>query len=134
MSRPCHVDPKLVLIPCRYAPSEVCEAIYGGVEGAQYDAAGGVWVVPCTAEIDMAIQIGYEDGVHILYTFSRRLQQCRLSYGPSRRRASEFSRQEHVHWVILTTNRVSWSWTIVSSRSAFIALIFTTFPQRLAHR
>lgn len=123
------VDPELVLIRCRYAPTEVCEAIYGGVEGATYDAAGGVWVVPCNAEIDMAIQIKYEDGIPKLYTFSRRLQQHRLSHGSSRRLPSEFRRQQHVHWVILATKCVSWSWTIVSSRLSFIALIFTTFLQ-----
>ncbi|KAF7965819.1 hypothetical protein HWV62_41733 [Athelia sp. TMB] len=41
-----------------YAPPEVCQAIYGGVKGAQYDSAEGTWIVPCNAEIDMAIQIG----------------------------------------------------------------------------
>lgn len=41
----------------RYAPPEVCNAIYGGVSGAKYDSSLGQWVVPCDAEIDMALQI-----------------------------------------------------------------------------
>ncbi|TFK55700.1 acid protease [Heliocybe sulcata] len=41
-----------------YAPTDVVSAIYGGVDGAQYDSGLGQWVVPCSAEIDMAIQIG----------------------------------------------------------------------------
>ncbi|KIK97871.1 hypothetical protein PAXRUDRAFT_135417 [Paxillus rubicundulus Ve08.2h10] len=40
-----------------YAPVDVCTAIYGGVPGAQYDSSLGQWVVPCDAEIDMALQI-----------------------------------------------------------------------------
>ncbi|KAI6119350.1 aspartic peptidase domain-containing protein [Pisolithus croceorrhizus] len=40
-----------------YAPVDVCTAIYGGVAGAQYDSSIGQWVVPCDAEIDMALQI-----------------------------------------------------------------------------
>lgn len=40
-----------------YAPPEVCDAIYSGVNGAKYDSGLGQWVVPCDAEIDMAIQI-----------------------------------------------------------------------------
>ncbi|KAH7929443.1 acid protease [Leucogyrophana mollusca] len=40
-----------------YAPTDVCQAIYGGVAGAQYDSGLGQWVVPCSAEIDMALQI-----------------------------------------------------------------------------
>lgn len=43
----------------RYAPTDVCTAIYGGVSGAQYDSDLGQWVVPCDAEIDMALQIEY---------------------------------------------------------------------------
>jgi hypothetical protein len=41
----------------RYAPSEVCKAIYGGISGAKYDSSLGQWIVPCDAEIDMALQI-----------------------------------------------------------------------------
>ncbi|KAL0949984.1 hypothetical protein HGRIS_009998 [Hohenbuehelia grisea] len=41
-----------------YAPKEICDAIYGGVAGAKYDPTLGQWVVPCGAEIDMALQIG----------------------------------------------------------------------------
>jgi saccharopepsin len=39
-----------------YAPSDVCDIIYGGVNGAQYSSALGQWVLPCDAEIDMALQ------------------------------------------------------------------------------
>ncbi|KAH7914358.1 aspartic peptidase domain-containing protein [Hygrophoropsis aurantiaca] len=39
-----------------YAPTDVCQAIYGGIDGAQYDSSLGQWVVPCSAEIDMALQ------------------------------------------------------------------------------
>lgn len=42
-----------------YAPTDACAAIYGGVSGAQYDSSLGQWVVPCDAEIDMALQIEY---------------------------------------------------------------------------
>ncbi|KAK7470653.1 hypothetical protein VKT23_002076 [Stygiomarasmius scandens] len=41
-----------------YAPEEICNAIYGGISGAQFDETLGQWVVPCNEEIDMAIQIG----------------------------------------------------------------------------
>uniref|UniRef100_A0A0W0FJQ2 Peptidase A1 domain-containing protein n=1 Tax=Moniliophthora roreri TaxID=221103 RepID=A0A0W0FJQ2_MONRR len=40
-----------------YAPVEICDAIYGGVPGARYDNLRGQWVVPCDAEVDIAIQI-----------------------------------------------------------------------------
>ncbi|KAL4081864.1 aspartic peptidase domain-containing protein [Scleroderma yunnanense] len=40
-----------------YAPVDVCQAIYGGVSGAQYDTSLGQWIVPCNVEIDMALQI-----------------------------------------------------------------------------
>ncbi|KAG7096969.1 hypothetical protein E1B28_004366 [Marasmius oreades] len=40
-----------------YAPTEICQAIYGNVPGAFLDTALGQWVVPCNAEIDMALQI-----------------------------------------------------------------------------
>ncbi|EGN93043.1 hypothetical protein SERLA73DRAFT_64735, partial [Serpula lacrymans var. lacrymans S7.3] len=39
-----------------YAPTEVCQAIYGNISGAQYNSGLGQWVVPCDAEIDMALQ------------------------------------------------------------------------------
>ncbi|KAF9485360.1 aspartic peptidase A1 [Pholiota conissans] len=41
-----------------YAPVDICKAIYGNVPGASYDASLGYWRVPCSAEIDMALQIG----------------------------------------------------------------------------
>ncbi|PCH41241.1 acid protease [Wolfiporia cocos MD-104 SS10] len=39
-----------------YAPTEICNAIYGDVEGAEYHADMGMWVVPCSAEVDIALQ------------------------------------------------------------------------------
>ncbi|THV08563.1 acid protease [Dendrothele bispora CBS 962.96] len=41
-----------------YVSEEICNAIYGGISGAQFDETVGQWIVPCNAEIDMAIQIG----------------------------------------------------------------------------
>ena len=41
-----------------YAPMDVCEIIYSGVSGAQYSSALGQWVLPCDAEINMALQFG----------------------------------------------------------------------------
>ncbi|KAF9009070.1 aspartic peptidase domain-containing protein [Cyathus striatus] len=41
-----------------YAPTNICEAIYGNVTGASYDSTINQWVVPCDAEINMALQIG----------------------------------------------------------------------------
>lgn len=40
-----------------YAPPEVCEAIYGGVPGAQYDPTAQLWLIPCNQEVDVALQI-----------------------------------------------------------------------------
>lgn len=39
-----------------YAPTDVCQSIYGGVSGAQYNSGLGQWTVPCDAEINMALQ------------------------------------------------------------------------------
>ncbi|VDC06291.1 unnamed protein product [Peniophora sp. CBMAI 1063] len=39
-----------------YAPSAVVNAIYGGISGASYSASDGLWKVPCSAEVDMALQ------------------------------------------------------------------------------
>ncbi|KAL1755442.1 aspartic peptidase domain-containing protein [Schizophyllum commune] len=41
-----------------YAPDDIVDAIYKGVDGARFDSSLGQWVVPCDAEIDMALQIG----------------------------------------------------------------------------
>ncbi|KAJ3914088.1 acid protease [Lentinula edodes] len=41
-----------------YVPSDVCEIIYSGITGAQYSSDIGQWVLPCDAEIDMALQLG----------------------------------------------------------------------------
>ena len=43
----------------RYAPKEICNAIYSDVAGAYFDSTIGYWRVPCSAEIDMALQIGF---------------------------------------------------------------------------
>ncbi|KAF8138288.1 aspartic peptidase domain-containing protein [Boletus edulis] len=40
-----------------YAPTDVCTAIYGGISGAHYESSLGQWVLPCDAEIDVALQI-----------------------------------------------------------------------------
>jgi saccharopepsin len=40
-----------------YASTEVCNAIYGSVSGAQLDSQSGLWSVPCNTEIDVAVQI-----------------------------------------------------------------------------
>ncbi|KAF8165350.1 aspartic peptidase A1 [Crassisporium funariophilum] len=44
----------------RYVSEEVCNAIYGNVPGAAFDPSIGYWRVPCSAEINMALQIGGE--------------------------------------------------------------------------
>lgn len=49
-----------------YAPPEVCQQIYGNVPGASYDSSLQQWVVPCDAEIDMAIQIKFVTLLHPL--------------------------------------------------------------------
>ncbi|KAK2466208.1 hypothetical protein APHAL10511_001850 [Amanita phalloides] len=41
-----------------YASPEVVNAIYGNVTGAEFNSQLGKWVVPCSHEIDMALQIG----------------------------------------------------------------------------
>lgn len=41
-----------------YVSTDVANAIYGGVPGAKLDTSLGQWVVPCDAEINIAIQIG----------------------------------------------------------------------------
>ncbi|KAJ6539342.1 aspartic peptidase domain-containing protein [Mycena capillaripes] len=50
-----------------YAPTAICDAIYGGVPGAQYNASLGQWTVPCDAEIDIALQFeGHVFPIHPL--------------------------------------------------------------------
>ncbi|KAI1796319.1 acid protease [Ganoderma leucocontextum] len=41
-----------------YAPKAVCDAIYGNIQGATYSSALGQWIVPCDAEVDVALQFG----------------------------------------------------------------------------
>lgn len=40
-----------------YAPPEVVDAIYKDIPGASFNDEIGQWIVPCNAEIDMALQI-----------------------------------------------------------------------------
>jgi len=48
----------LFLTYASYAPKEVCDAIYGNIDGAYYDADLVQWIVPCGYEVDMALQFG----------------------------------------------------------------------------
>jgi len=41
-----------------YCPTSVANSIYGGIPGASFDDASGLWNVPCNVEIDMALQFG----------------------------------------------------------------------------
>ncbi|KAI0776052.1 acid protease [Trametes elegans] len=41
-----------------YAPKAVCDAMYSGISGASYSAELGQWIVPCSAEVDVALQFG----------------------------------------------------------------------------
>ncbi|KAH9947244.1 aspartic peptidase domain-containing protein [Amylocystis lapponica] len=41
-----------------YAPTEVVDHIYGSIAGASYSAALGQWIVPCSSEVDIALQFG----------------------------------------------------------------------------
>ncbi|KAJ7591057.1 aspartic peptidase domain-containing protein, partial [Mycena floridula] len=45
-----------------YAPKAICDAIYSGVPGAFFSNDISQWVVPCDAEIDIAIQMGFSSG------------------------------------------------------------------------
>ena len=41
-----------------YAPKEIVDAIYSNVPGAEFNNQLNRWVVPCSYEIDMALQFG----------------------------------------------------------------------------
>lgn len=41
-----------------YAPTEITDALYSGIQGASFNSDLGQWIVPCDVEIDMALQIG----------------------------------------------------------------------------
>jgi saccharopepsin len=41
---------------CSYAPVDICAAIYGNISGAYLDDDLSQWVVPCDAEVDVALQ------------------------------------------------------------------------------
>ena len=43
----------------RYCSSDIAQNIYGSISGASYDPNQGLWIVPCDAEVDMALQFGY---------------------------------------------------------------------------
>ncbi|KAE9410507.1 acid protease [Gymnopus androsaceus JB14] len=70
-----------------YAPMDVCEIIYSGISGAQYSSALGQWVLPCDAEINMALQFG--DQVMPLHPLDINIQnpsdtsQCLGTFVPS---------------------------------------------------
>ena len=40
----------------RYVSAEFAEAVYGSVFGSYLDSGLGQWIIPCDAEIDMALQ------------------------------------------------------------------------------
>ena len=42
----------------RYAPKEIVDAIYSNVTGAEFNTQLNRWVIPCSHEIDMALQFG----------------------------------------------------------------------------
>ncbi|KAJ7179172.1 aspartic peptidase domain-containing protein [Mycena filopes] len=42
-----------------YAPKAICDAIYSGAAGAQFDASLGQWTLPCDTEVDIALQFAY---------------------------------------------------------------------------
>jgi hypothetical protein len=58
---------ELKFVGISYAPPGVCQAIYGGIEGARYDATAQVWFVPCKSEVDIALQIKSASS-HLLIT------------------------------------------------------------------
>ncbi|KAF8621592.1 hypothetical protein AX15_007617 [Amanita polypyramis BW_CC] len=41
-----------------YLPKDIVDAIYSNGTGAKFDNQAGRWVIPCSYEIDMALQIG----------------------------------------------------------------------------
>lgn len=41
-----------------YGPASVVNQIYSGISGAEFSSTLGQWVVPCSAEVDMALQLG----------------------------------------------------------------------------
>ncbi|KAI9000949.1 acid protease [Trametes punicea] len=41
-----------------YAPEDVCNAIYGSIQGASFSSDLQQWIVPCDAEVDIALQFG----------------------------------------------------------------------------
>ena len=49
----------MIPVSSSYAPSQVCEAIYGNIQGAQFDSQTGLWSLPCNVEIDIALQFKY---------------------------------------------------------------------------
>lgn len=42
-----------------YVSEDVCNTLYGGIPGAQFDTGLGQWIIPCDVEIDIALQIEY---------------------------------------------------------------------------
>ena len=48
----------LTVAGTRYVPTDIAKQIYGQVSGASFDDDLGQWVVPCDAEVDIALQFG----------------------------------------------------------------------------
>jgi saccharopepsin len=42
----------------RYVSKKVSDALYSNIPGAVFDSSSGYWILPCDAEVDMALQIG----------------------------------------------------------------------------
>ncbi|CAK5262722.1 unnamed protein product [Mycena citricolor] len=65
-----------------YATTEICDAIYGSVGGAHFDSDLSQWVVPCDAEIDIALQIaGQVFPLHPLDVTTRSLVNASVCVG-----------------------------------------------------
>lgn len=65
-----------------YATAEICNAIYGGIQGASFNTQLNQWEVPCSAEVDIALQIGGQVfPVHPLDVSSRSLSGLNTCVG-----------------------------------------------------
>jgi len=67
-----------------YAPPEVCNAIYGNIDGAQLDLQSSLWLIPCKTEIDVAVQIMARSFPSIPLTWSRQAHPIQaVAWAPS---------------------------------------------------
>ncbi|KAJ7047377.1 aspartic peptidase domain-containing protein [Mycena alexandri] len=65
-----------------YAPQAICDAIYSGAAGAQFDASLGQWTLPCDTEVDIALQFaGQVYPLHPLDVTSASLSNATLCVG-----------------------------------------------------